>query len=115
MRRSKEFIVLLVLLIGAMAFVLWYVRDRKARQAAEPPDSPKIVGPVAPSSGAEPKAEPVNLAETDGKTVDFSSGKPVVKQSDEDKAAIAAAKKDMDAALAETSFGPAPKTQPPKK
>lgn len=115
MRRSKEIVVLLVLLVGAMAFVLWYVRDRKARQAAEPPPAPKVVGPGAPDSAPEPKAEPVNLAEADGKTVDFSSGKAVVKESDEDKAAIAAAKKDMDAALAETSFGPAPKSQPPKK
>jgi hypothetical protein len=34
-RRNKEIIVLLVLLLGMMAFVLWYVIDRRARNRAE--------------------------------------------------------------------------------
>ena len=31
MRRNKEIIILLVLLAGMMAFVLWYVIDRRAK------------------------------------------------------------------------------------
>jgi hypothetical protein len=33
-RRNKEIIVLLVLLLGMMAFVLWYVIDRRAKNRA---------------------------------------------------------------------------------
>lgn len=118
MRRSKEIVVLLALLVGAGAFVLWYVADRRSRLRAMPPAEPKVVGPVVPGSApvtpAAVPAQPVDLAKTDGSTVDFSSGKPVVKQSAEDQAAIAAAKKDMDAALSEVSFEPANKPAPPK-
>lgn len=35
MRRNKEIIILLGLLVGMMAFVLWYVVDRRARNRAE--------------------------------------------------------------------------------
>jgi hypothetical protein len=114
MRRPKEVVVLVVLLVGAVAFVLWYVADRKARQQAAPPTAPKVVGPAAPGPApAVPPPEPVVVK--DKQTIDFSSGKGVVKSSAEDQAVIDAAKKEMDAALAEVSFGPAPKTEPPKK
>lgn len=118
MRRPKEIVVLLALLLGAVAFVLWYVADRRSRQQAAPSTEPKVVGPIAPGGSAPGAtaavAQPVDLAKMDGQTVDFSSGKPVVKQSPEDQAAIAAAKKDMDAALSEVSFEPAKKPAPPK-
>ncbi|HYC72975.1 MAG TPA: hypothetical protein VEB66_17315 [Opitutaceae bacterium] len=104
MRRSKEIVVLLGLLVGAVGFVLWYVADRRARQQAAPRVEPRVVGPAAPA--------PVDLTKADGHTVDFSSGRPVVRKNPEDEAAIAAAKKDMDAALAEVSFEPA---KPPGK
>ena len=112
MRRSKELFVLLALLVGAIGFVLWYVADRRARQSAAPATPPKAVGPVAGET--PPAGEPVDLTKVDGQTVDFSSGRPVVKKGGEDEAAIAAAKKDMDAALAEVSFAPAKKSEPPK-
>ena len=58
-------------------------------------------------------AAPVDLTKNDGKTIDFSSGRPVVKDSAADRAAIEKAKKDMDAAVKEVSFGPpAKKTLP---
>lgn len=38
MRRNKEIIILLALLVGMMVFVLWYVIDRRAKnRAAEHP------------------------------------------------------------------------------
>lgn len=37
MRRSKELMLLLALLLSAMAFVLWYVIDRRAKIYAHPP------------------------------------------------------------------------------
>lgn len=116
MRRPKEIVILVVLLVGAVAFVLWYVADRRARQQAAPPTAPKVVGPSAPATAspvpATPPAEP--LAVKDNQTIDFSSGKGVVKNSAEDQAAIDAAKKEMDAALSEVSFEPAPKAAPKK-
>ena len=40
MRRNKEIIVLLVLLAGMMAFVLWYVIDRRAKNRDLRPAKP---------------------------------------------------------------------------
>jgi hypothetical protein len=53
----------------------------------------------------------VDLAKHDGKTIDFSSGQPVVKDSPEDQAAIQAALKDMDEAAKDVTFE-APKKNP---
>lgn len=48
----------------------------------------------------------------DGKTIDFSSGKPVVKDSAEDRKAIDAAVKEMDEASKGITFGPSSSTKP---
>lgn len=47
MRRNKEILILLALLLGMMAFVLWYVIDRRAKNRAAPP--PVTVQPVTPA------------------------------------------------------------------
>ena len=47
MRRSKEIIVLFVLLVAAMGFVLWYVIDRRAKNRAA--ERPAAVQPVEAS------------------------------------------------------------------
>ena len=52
-----------------------------------------------------PMAPPVAIQ--DGKTIDFSSGQPVVKNSPQEKAIIDAAVKEMDAAARDVTFGPA--------
>lgn len=103
MLRSKEILFLLVLLVGAMAFVLWYVVDRRAKNRAAPPVATRVLAP-------EP---PVNLTKTDGKTVDFSSGRPVVKDEAADKAAIAAAMKDINEATQGVKFEVAKPAPPP--
>ena len=46
------------------------------------------------------------------KTIDFSSGKPVVKDSAEEKAIIANSVEEMNEAAAAVTFGPAPKPLP---
>ena len=93
--------ILFVLLVGAMGFVLWYVIDRRAKMRPTPPIAAK---PVTP-------APPVDLTKHEHKTIDFSSGQPVVKDSAEDKAAIDAALKDMDEAKQNVPFA-APKKPP---
>ena len=48
MRRNKEIIVLLTLLVGMMGFVLWYVLDRRAKNHAPAPAAVKPVQPGRP-------------------------------------------------------------------
>ena len=45
MRRSKEIMLLLALLLSAMAFVLWYVIDRRAKLRPQPTGAESSVGP----------------------------------------------------------------------
>ena len=102
---------LLVLLVGVMAFVLWYVRERRAALRAKPA-AEKSVGPVA----ATPPAlapEPVDLAKHEAKTIDFSTGKPVVKDTPEDRAALEAGLKDIEEATRNVTFK-AEKPEPKK-
>lgn len=139
MRRSKEIMVLLALLVGAMGFVLWYVIDRRAKNRATPPPAatrtlaPEPPAPASPNttptstppppqSPATPTPQPskkdVTLgAATERKTLDFSSGQPVVKDSAADRAAIDEAMKDIAAASKEVTFEPTPKPKaaPPAK
>ncbi len=56
------------------------------------------------------------VAIQDGKTIDFSSGKPVVKDSAKEKASIDKAVKEMDEAAKGVTFGsPTPKKTEAKK
>jgi hypothetical protein len=82
-KRAVLILVAVVVLVTA-ALVL-----RRSRPAAAPSAS---------------KTPPVAIE--DGKTIDFSSGKPVVKDSTKEKAAIDAAVKEMDEAAKDVSFGP---------
>ena len=108
---------LLALLVGAMGFVLWYVIDRRAKNLAAPPPAARNPAPEPPPAGTAtvlPAGEPVVLGTpaTERKTIDFSTGQPVVKDSPEDQAALEAALKDIAEASKEVTFEPAPKTQP---
>lgn len=111
MRRSKELILLVVLLLGTVAFILWYVVDRRARQGDAPPAAASEVGPVTLD---QPPGIPIDLEKFDGKTIDLSTGKAVIKDSPEDRAAMEAALKEMDEAMKNVTFE-APKTSEPKK
>lgn len=95
---------LLVLLVSVMAFVLWYVRERRAELHARPA-AEKVVGPVVSTPApAIPAPEPVDLAKHDAKTIDFSSGKPVVKDTPEDRAALQAGLKEIEEATRDVTF-----------
>lgn len=101
---------LLVLLVSVMAFVLWYVRERRAELRAQPAPE-KFVGPLV--TAAPPPAAPIDLEKHDAKTIDFSSGKPVVKDTPADRAALEQGLKDIEEATRNVTFE-AQKT-PPKK
>ncbi len=105
MSRAKK-IMLFALLVGLAAFVWWFVTNRGAKHQAVPLPAPKVTVTPAP--------EPVDLTQHERKTVDFSSGQPVVKDSAEDKAAIDAALKDMAEATKGVTFeAPPPKPAEP--
>lgn len=134
MRLPKEIAALVILLILAIAGVLGYVIDRRARLKAAPPvaalpaapaqlaPGPLPPGPMNPTPPAKAataavpagKPETVDLTQHDGSTVDFSSGHPVVTQSASDKAALQAGLKDIADATKDVTFGPPPKTTAPE-
>lgn len=98
-------VVLAVVLVGAAIFL----RDKPERPSASPADAT-----VAPGTGsftpakvdvAVPLPKPDLVEIQDGKTIDFSSGLPIVKDSEKDKAALEAALKQMEEAAAGVSFG----------
>lgn len=60
------------------------------------------------------KATPKPVAIEDGKTIDFSSGKPVVKDDAADRAALEKAKREMDEAAANVTFAPTKPPPPPE-
>ena len=110
MRRSKEIMILFALLAGAIVFVLWYVIDRRAKNRAAPPVTTRTLAP-------EPPPVALGTAETEHKTIDFSTGKPVVKDTPEDQAVIDAAIKEMAEATKHVTFEAQPKkpAEPAKK
>ena len=120
--------ILICVVIGAFAVAIWFVtRPRQPAPAAPAPvtvaPAPAVqpaaaVAPVAPATKIVQTAQavparpaPTNATVTiqDGKTIDFSSGKAVVRDTAGEKAIIDAAVKEMEAAAKEVTFGPTPK------
>jgi hypothetical protein len=84
--------------------------------AALPVKVPASSGdPVAPAVAVSKStvATPVDLSQQDGKTIDFSTGHPVVKQTAEDKAALDAGLKDIADATKGVTFDPPAKPPEP--
>ena len=89
-----------------------FVIDRRAKNRAERPAASRALAPEAPATGPSvPSASPVALGtkDTERKTIDFSSGQPVVKDSPEDRAALEAGVRDIEAAQKEVTFEAAKK------
>ena len=111
MRRSKELITLLALLLLAVALVSWYVIERRRPVRTKAPLASSAV---------------VDITKHDGQTIDFSSGKPELKNTPGDRAALQAGLRDIEAAAAQVIFSaqavvtspvptPTPTAQPPGK
>ena len=86
-----------LLVLGVALWFGWrtFRRQTAAAAAARP-------APAAPAK----TAEPVNLLEHDGAAIDFSSGRPVVKNTPADRAAVAREVQAMDAATKDVTFQP---------
>lgn len=86
MKKSSrvELVLMAMLLVVAMAAYAWMQHRATHRRGSQP-----------------------EIAIQDGKTIDFSSGRPVVKDDAKQKAAIDRAVREMDAAAASVTFAPA--------
>lgn len=85
--------ILLLIALALLALGVWSLsRPRAPRRA------------IKPAAAAAASEVPI----PDGKTLDFSSGKPVVKDSAAERAELNRAVKAMDAAAAGVTFAPVP-------
>jgi hypothetical protein len=115
----KKLTVILALLFMLVTLaVIFFGRHKVAHSTA--PDAPNPTSlPSATSTAAtslgtsSPSAPQSVVAIQDGKTLDFSSGKPVLKDSADEKAIIEQSVKEMNEAAAGVTFGPAPKPPAP--
>jgi hypothetical protein len=115
----KKLTVILALLFMLVTLaVIFFGRHKVAHPTA--PDAPNPTSlPSATSTAAtslgtsSPSAPQSVVAIQDGKTLDFSSGKPVLKDSADEKAIIEQSVKEMNEAAAGVTFGPAPKPPAP--
>jgi hypothetical protein len=118
MRHSKEIMILLALFVMMAAGTLWYVIDRRAKNRAALPAAAHIAAPAAAAAPLVQTApnEPVALGtpETERKTIDFSSGQPVVKDTPEDQAALEAGLRDIAEANKDVTFEAKPAEAPKK-
>lgn len=117
----------IIFFIAVGAAGAWFLRPQAYRnppgtQSPAPAAQPAALAtpPPAAASAATPAniaaaATKTDVAIQDEKTIDFSSGKPVVKDSADEKAIIANSVKEMKEAAAGITFGPAPKPAEPAK
>ena len=124
---KKAAVLMLVSALLALGGVIWWLRPTAPGNVApsplspsSSPSSPAVASPapasLPPTTGgpaimAQPKP---SVAIQDAKTIDFSSGKPVVKDSAEEKAIIEQSVREMNEAAAGVTFGPSPPPAPKK-
>lgn len=111
--KNKELGIFVALLLVGLAVMYFMLRPRPAvpaetRRATVVPAARPVTSTSAVAAPA-PAVVPI----TDRKTIDFSTGRPVVSQSAADLAEMARAEREMAEAAKGVTFGPA--KPPPKK
>jgi hypothetical protein len=101
--KSRALWVFVVVAALVLAAVLWWRNQAAAPSPAGHPAGAQTAVPGSPA----PKAKP-EVSIEDGKTIDFSSGVPIVKDDAKEKAAIERSVKAMEEAAKEVTFGPPP-------
>jgi len=91
-------------LLVLVAAGMWFGWRALQRQSAPP--GPGVARPSSATPAAK-SAEPIDLVKHDGAAIDFSSGRPVIKNSPADRAAVAQAVHSMDEAAKDVTFQPA--------
>lgn len=100
---------LLYFVLGLVAGMVGGYLYLRHRPAPPPPIAPATVPPPTP---AQPRPE---VAIQEGKTIDFSSGKPEIRDTPEDRAALEKAKAEMDEATKDVVFPPTKPVVPATK
>ena len=85
-------------LLAGLTGGYFYLRHRA-------PAPTPVVTPGSPTT-PDPVTAPAEVPIQEGKTIDFSSGKPEIRETDEDRAAIERAKREMDEATKDVIFAP---------
>jgi hypothetical protein len=98
-------------LLAGLTGGYFYLRHRAPPPATIPPAPAPAVTPATPTTPA-PTAAPAEVPIQEGKTIDFSSGQPEIRATDEDRAAIERAAREMDEATKDVTFAP---TKPAEK
>ena len=102
--------------VAVIGGVFWFVLSRARTQPTLTNTPRPTSAPTAPARPAPPAAARPTVAIQDGKTLDFSSGRPVLKDSAEEKAIIERSVREMNEAAAGVTFGPpAPPAAGPTK
>ena len=91
---------LLYFLAGVLAGLIGGNLYQRHRSAPPPEVAPS---PTAPTTETNPLPD---VAIQEGKTIDFSSGKPEIRDTPEDRAALEKAKREMDEATQDIVFTP---------
>jgi hypothetical protein len=91
-------------LLAGLTGGYFYFRQR-------PPAPAPAVSPGSPAT-PDPVPAPAEVPIQEGKTIDFSSGQPEIRETDEDRAALEIAKREMDEATKDITFAP---TKPAEK
>lgn len=100
MKKPLIALALMVVLVG-LALIF------SGRKRAVAPARDSAASPATPPTTST--TQKTTVAIQDGKTLDFSSGKPVLKDSADEKAIIEQSVKEMNEAAASVTFGPASK------
>ncbi len=120
MKKSAAFLLILGF-ISLGAALAWFMHPLRRGSNPAPGTStttPSVNASTAPvpsptaATNAAPSAPRSFTPIENEKTIDFSTGKPVVKDSAEEKAIIERSLKEMNEAATGVTFGPAPKPQP---
>ncbi len=94
---KRRMLLLLTGLLIGMAGSYWVLHHRE-----------RPVGSLTPAADVPP-----TVTIKDGKTIDFSKGQAEVRDTPEDRAAMAQALREMEAAAEGVTFGPSPPLPPP--
>ena len=104
--KSRAFWLFVIAAALGLAAVLWWRSQTTAPSPVGHPPGAQTAAPKPPITKAKPEV-PIE----DGKTIDFSSGVPIVKDTATEKAAIDRAVKAMEDAAKDVTFGPPPATK----
>jgi len=96
----------LLFALGLLAGLLGSYIYLRHRATVPAPIQPAPAATPEPPPPSDQVSAPAEVPIQEGKTIDFSSGKPEIRATDEDRIAIERAKREMDEATKDVTFAP---------